>query len=79
MVENKSVWHELVTGAEGLLSHVMGIVLGLVLMVAGLAMGVTLVLLPVGLPVGLIGVMLLLWGLFGRAGQGQSPTPPTQL
>lgn len=41
-------------------------VLGFVLMIVGLAMGVTMVLLPVGVVVGSIGVVTLVWGLFGH-------------
>jgi hypothetical protein len=65
--------------AEGvgfLVGHVFAIILGLVLIIAGLAMGVTLVLLPVGLPVGLVGILVVLWGLFGRTGKAPTTGGP---
>jgi hypothetical protein len=46
------------------------VALGFVLMIVGLAMGVTMVLLPVGIVVGLLGVALLVSGMFARV------TPP---
>jgi hypothetical protein len=35
-------------------------------MIVGLAMGVTMVLLPAGVVVGSVGVLMLVWGLFGH-------------
>ena len=50
--------------------HVTAVVLGFVLIIVGLAMGVTMVLLPVGIDIGLIGVALVVGGVFARI------TPP---
>jgi hypothetical protein len=46
--------------------HAAVVVLGLVLMVIGLGLGVTMIMLPVGVVVGLIGVLLVVGGLFAR-------------
>ena len=52
------------------LGHVAAVVLGFVLIIVGLAMGVTMVLLPAGIVIGLIGVALVVGGVFARI------TPP---
>jgi hypothetical protein len=46
--------------------HVAVVIIGFVLMVVGLALGVTMIMLPVGLAVGLLGVGLVVAGLFAR-------------
>jgi hypothetical protein len=46
--------------------HAAAVVLGFVLMVVGLGLGVTMIMLPVGVVVGLIGVCLVVGGLFAR-------------
>jgi len=48
------------------LEHAATVLLGFVLIVVGLALGVTMIMLPVGIPVGLIGVLLVIGGLFVR-------------
>ncbi len=59
-------------------AHAIAIVLGLILSVAGLAMGVSIALLPFGIPTGLVGLALLLWGLFGgREVMKMPPYPPS--
>jgi hypothetical protein len=52
------------------LGHVAAVVLGFVLIIVGMAMGVTMVLLPAGVVIGLIGVALVVGGVFARI------TPP---
>ena len=47
--------------------HAAAVVVGLVLMVVGLALGVTMIMLPAGLVIGLLGVGILVTGLFARA------------
>ena len=74
MTERESVGKELVKGAGSLLAHTTALAVGFALMIAGVALGVTIVALPVGLAVGFAGLLLFLWGLFGRS-QGK-PTPP---
>jgi hypothetical protein len=56
---------EVAKGAGRFILHALSIVLGLILSVVGLAMGVSIALLPIGIPVGLVGLALLMWGLFG--------------
>jgi hypothetical protein len=48
------------------LEHAAAVLLGLVLIVVGLGLGVTMIMLPVGVVVGLIGVLLVVGGLFAR-------------
>ena len=50
--------------------HVAAVVLGFVLIIVGMAMGVTMVLLPAGVVIGLLGVALVVGGVFARL------TPP---
>ncbi len=56
----------LLTMAGHFLGHVTAVVLGFVLIIVGLAMGVTMVLLPAGIVIGLIGVALVVGGVFAR-------------
>jgi hypothetical protein len=58
------------TMAGHFLGHVAAVVLGFVLIIVGLAMGVTMVLLPAGVVIGLLGVALVVGGVFARI------TPP---
>jgi hypothetical protein len=53
-------------GVLGFFEHALTIVVGLVLMVLGLGLGVTMIMLPVGIVVGLIGVAMVVGGLFVR-------------
>jgi hypothetical protein len=77
MAERESVGKELAKGAGALLAHTIALVVGFALMIAGVALGVTIVALPVGLAVGFAGLLLFLWGLFGRsAGEPTPPQPP---
>jgi hypothetical protein len=46
--------------------HAVFIVAGFVLAVVGLGLGVTMIMLPVGIVVGLIGVLMIVGGLFAR-------------
>ena len=48
------------------LGHVAAVVLGFVLIIVGMAMGVTMVLLPAGVAIGLLGVALVVAGVFAR-------------
>jgi hypothetical protein len=74
MAEHESIGRELAKGAGALVAHTVALVVGFALMIVGVALGVTIVALPVGLAVGFAGLLLFLWGLFGRS-QGK-PTPP---
>ena len=48
------------------LGHAAIVVIGFVLMIVGLGLGVTMIMLPVGVVVGLVGVLLIVAGIFGR-------------
>jgi hypothetical protein len=78
MTMHASAGQELAKGVGRLVGHVIALVVGLVLMIVGVAMGVTIVMLPVGVPVGFFGLLLFLWGFFGRAREEQVPAPPPQ-
>jgi hypothetical protein len=71
-----SIGQDLAKGAGRVAAHLLAIVLGLILSVAGLGMGVTIALLPIGIPVGLVGLALLLWGLFGGGEEMKAPPYP---
>jgi hypothetical protein len=58
------------TMAGHFLGHAAVVVLGFVLMIVGLAMGGTMVLLPAGIVIGLLGVAMVVGGVFARI------TPP---
>jgi hypothetical protein len=42
------------------------VVVGLMLMILGLGLGVTMIMLPVGIVIGLVGVLLVVGGVFAR-------------
>jgi hypothetical protein len=65
-------------GAGHSAAHAFAIVFGLILSVSGLAMGVSIALLPIGIPAGLIGLLLLMWGLFGGAEGEKLPPYPAE-
>ncbi len=67
---------EVTKSAGQLAVHALAIVLGLILCVMGLAMGVSIALLPIGIPLGLVGLALLLWGLFGGGEEMKVPPYP---
>jgi hypothetical protein len=53
-------------GVGHFLEHAAAVALGIVLMVVGLGLGVTMIMLPVGVVIGLIGVLLVVGGVFAR-------------
>ena len=53
-------------GVVSFLEHAAAVVIGLAMMILGLGLGVTMLMLPVGVVVGLIGVLLVVGGLFAR-------------
>ena len=53
-----------VDGFVGFFEHAAIVVVGFVLMLVGLALGVTMIMLPAGIVIGLIGVLLVVGGLF---------------
>jgi uncharacterized membrane protein len=66
MQEEETSGHKIIKAGERIAGHVFAIIGGILLMIIGLALGVTMVLLPVGIPIGLVGVLLFVWGMFGR-------------
>jgi hypothetical protein len=60
--------HRLWLSAARLLEHTLAVIIGFILMVFGLGLGVTMVMLPAGLVIGLLGVALVVTGLFARTG-----------
>jgi hypothetical protein len=53
-------------GFAHFLEHAATVFIGLVMIVVGLGLGVTMIMLPVGVVVGLLGVLLVVGGLFAR-------------
>jgi hypothetical protein len=53
-------------GVATFLEHAASVVVGLVLIVIGLGLGVTMIMLPVGVVVALVGVAMVVGGLFAR-------------
>jgi hypothetical protein len=56
-------------GLTHFLEHAATVFVGLVMIVVGLGLGVTMIMLPVGVVVGLLGVLLVIGGLFARIDQ----------
>lgn len=64
---HQRVQGEIEGAGKGIGKHLVAAVLGFILTILGLGMGVTIVYLPVGVPIGVIGVLMVIWGLAGRA------------
>jgi len=58
--------HRYLSRVVGLLEHTAAVVIGLVMMVVGLGLSVTMIMLPVGIVIGLLGVAVLMGGIFTR-------------
>jgi len=58
--------HHVLAGIGRFLEHSTAVVLGLIMMIVGLGLGVTMIMLPVGLAIGLLGVAVLIGGLFAH-------------
>ncbi len=70
MARTKAWWHRpWVRATEGVLGHIVAVIVGFVMMVVGLGLGVTMIMLPVGIVIGLAGVALFIGGLFARINQ----------
>ena len=57
-----------ITTTESILGHIAMTLVGLMMMIVGLGLGVTMIMLPVGVVVGLVGVALVVGGLFEHIG-----------
>ena len=58
--------HHVLAGIGRFLEHTAAVVLGLIMMIVGLGLGVTMIMLPVGIAIGLLGVAVLVGGLFAH-------------
>jgi hypothetical protein len=61
-----TVSRRILGGVASFFEHTAAVVAGLVLIVIGLGLGVTMIMLPVGVVVGLLGVLMVVGGLFAR-------------
>jgi hypothetical protein len=61
--------HHMLAGLVSFLEHTAAVVVGLIMMIVGLGLGVTMLMLPVGIVIGLLGVAVLVSGLFARIDQ----------
>jgi hypothetical protein len=65
--------HRITEIGSNLALHTLALLAGVVLMILGLGLVVTIWGLLLGVPIGLAGVLLCLWGLFGRAATESGP------
>ena len=61
--------HRALAGIGRFLEHAAAVVVGLILMIVGLGLGVTMIMLPVGIVIGLLGVAIVVAGMFARIDQ----------
>ena len=61
-MSNAPTFHDIL----GFLEHAAFVIAGLVLMIVGLGLGVTIVMLPAGVVIGVIGLAMVVGGLFAR-------------
>jgi hypothetical protein len=64
--------HGALTGVGRFLEHAAAVVIGLIMMIVGLGLGVTMIMLPVGLTIGLLGVAMVVAGVFARIDEQRS-------
>jgi hypothetical protein len=70
MVQTITV-HGALVNVGRFLEHAAAIVIGLIMMIVGLGLGVTMIMLPVGIPIGLLGVAMVVAGVFARFDERQ--------
>ena len=58
--------HHVLSGVGRCLEHTAAVILGLIMMIVGLGLGVTMIMLPVGIAIGLLGVAMVVGGVFAR-------------
>jgi hypothetical protein len=56
----------ILAGMAAFFEHAAAVVIGFALIVIGLGLGVTMIMLPVGVVVGLLGVLMVVGGVFAR-------------
>ena len=70
LTEDRAMTHtmagRIALGVSHFLEHAAAVALGIVLMIVGLGLGVTMIMLPVGVVIGLVGVLLVVGGVFAR-------------
>jgi len=54
------------SGLGHALERTAAVIIGLIMMIVGLGLGVTMIMLPVGITIGLLGLAVLVGGLFAR-------------
>ena len=65
--------HRLMQTGSNIAIHTVALLAGVILVIFGLGLGVTIWGFLLGVPIGLAGVLLCLWGLFGRAATESGP------
>ncbi len=61
--------HQLAETGGKLAAHMLAVIAGVILVLIGLFLSIPMIGLPLGIPIGLAGVLVLLWGLFGKMGK----------
>ncbi len=59
--------HQLTEAGSKIASHLLAVIAGVCMILVGLLLSVSMVGLPLGIPIGIAGLLIGLWGLFGRA------------
>ena len=58
--------HHVLSGIGHILERTAAVIIGLIMMIVGLGLGVTMIMLPVGIAIGLLGVAMVVGGVFAR-------------
>jgi hypothetical protein len=58
--------HRLAETGGKLAIHMLAVITGVILILIGLFLSIPMMGLPLGIPIGLAGVVVFLWGLFGK-------------
>jgi hypothetical protein len=58
--------HHVLSGLGHILERTAAVIIGLIMMIVGLGLGVTMIMLPAGITIGLLGLAVLVGGLFAR-------------
>jgi hypothetical protein len=65
--------HRLTEAGSNIALHTLALLAGVILVILGLGLTMTIWGLLLGIPIGLAGVLLCLWGLFGKAATQSGP------
>jgi hypothetical protein len=66
--------HRLTEAGTNIALHTLALLVGMILVILGLGLDMTIWGLLLGVPIGLAGILLCLWGLFGRAVSESGPS-----